>query len=71
MMVDIPVEDKVWANLKIKAIQANRTVARYLAELVETDTGYTKPIIEDLGSGGKPAIGVNFQADVVKKGKSK
>lgn len=60
MHCDIPVDDSTWANLKIKAIQANRTCARYIAELIEADVGYVKPLIVDMGSGGKPSIGVAF-----------
>lgn len=60
MHCDIPVDDSNWGNLKIKAIQANKTVARYIADLIEKDIAYVKPEIVDLGSGGKPAVGIAF-----------
>jgi len=70
MHCDIPNDDSTWANLKVKAIQANKTVARYIADLIENDVGYVKVNIVDMGSGGKPSIGISpVLGEVVKKGK--
>jgi len=63
MMVDIPVDESTWAELKILAIKKNRTIARLLAEMVEEATGYKKPELNDMGSGGKPAICFDHFAD--------
>jgi len=74
MHCDIPVDQNVWDRFKIKAIQKNRTINRLLADMVEEAVDYQKPVISDMGSGGKPSIGLmhgeaELSGQIIKKSK--